>query len=75
MKEAKLVGVTMTYEQAEDCCGRTDHEEQYLTVETQDGGGGPYLVLKTERWALDFEQINALAVKLQELLRNVGAGK
>lgn len=73
--KAILVGVTMTLEQPEDCCGRVNEEKQYLTVETQDGGGGAYIVLKTERWALDYEQIHALAMRLQEILRSVEPGK
>lgn len=42
----------MTYMQDADCCQEGDFA-QTLTVRTQDGGGGHYLVLETERWALD----------------------
>lgn len=75
MSKAKLASVHLTLRQPEDCCGRVEEEEQYLSVETYDGGGGQYIVLKTERWALDYEQINALALRLQEVLRSIETGQ
>ena len=40
----------MTFTQEADCC---DNREQYLTIKTQDGGGGDFYVIETERWAFD----------------------
>jgi hypothetical protein len=41
---------TMTFSQDADCC---DSKEQYLTIKTQNGGGGDFYVIETERWAFD----------------------
>jgi hypothetical protein len=40
----------MTFTQDSDCC---DSNEQYLTIKTQNGGGGDFYVIETERWAFD----------------------
>jgi hypothetical protein len=40
----------MTFTQEADCC---DNREQYLTIKTQNGGGGDFYVIETERWAFD----------------------
>jgi len=43
-------GFQMTFTQDSDCC---DSKEQYLTIKTQNGGGGDFYVIETERWAFD----------------------
>lgn len=40
----------MTFTQDADCC---DTNEQFLTIKTQNGGGGDFYVIETERWAFD----------------------
>jgi len=40
----------MTFTQESDCC---DNKEQYLTIKTQNGGGGDFYIIETERWAFD----------------------
>lgn len=40
----------MTYTQEADCCTT---EEQYLTIKTDNGGGGDFFVIETKRWAFD----------------------
>lgn len=40
----------MTFTQENDCCSS---EEQYLTIKTQNGGGGDFYVIETQRWAFD----------------------
>lgn len=49
-----------------DCCGPEDW--QTLTVKVGDGGGGKFLVLETQRFALDGGQVPWLAEKLRWLL-------
>jgi hypothetical protein len=49
----KPVAASFTFHQDEDCCGRTDSFGQDLTIEIEDGGGGTYAVIKTERWAAE----------------------
>ena len=40
----------MTFSQDADCC---DGGDQFLTIKTQNGGGGDFYVIETERWAFD----------------------
>lgn len=40
----------MTFTQDSDCC---DLKEQFITIKTQNGGGGDFYVIETERWAFD----------------------
>lgn len=54
------------YMQEADCC---DTEPQVLQIQQQDGGGGPYWVLTTERWAIDS------IAELVALLRSAGVAE
>lgn len=49
---------SITLTQEPDSCG--PDATQVLEIITDDAGGGPFLVLKTERWALDRDDIDAL---------------
>lgn len=40
----------MTFTQDSDCC---DSSDQFLTIKTQNGGGGDFYVIETNRWAFD----------------------
>jgi len=40
----------MTFTQDVDCC---DTKDQFITIKTQNGGGGDFYVIETERWAFD----------------------
>lgn len=40
----------MTFSQEADCC---DSRSQFLTIKTENGGGGDFFVIETERWAFD----------------------
>lgn len=61
--------VAVTLRQDEDCCGRLDHQDQEIRVETHDGGGGAYLVIATQRWAID--DVEAFAAQLERVLNMV----
>ena len=68
----KLASVTEVYTQDEDCCGRVNEPTQDIELSTEDGGGGSYIVIKTERWAVDDgKEIDAFAAKLKALLKRV----
>ena len=61
MNLPKGIGINdmkITLAQDEDSCGRTGHQDQVLEVEFQDAGGGFYYVLKTERWAIDQDDLS-----------------
>jgi len=67
----KLVEKTHLFEQEKDCCDSESDICQYLELRTQDGGGGNYLVLKTERWALDYDQIEIFCMQLKDFLKGM----
>ena len=67
----KLVGITEIYEQDEDCCGRADETGQDITISTHNGGGGSYVVIQTERWAMEAGDIIKLVAKMKDMLRRV----
>jgi len=50
--KAEVEEMSITYIQDADSCD-TSNDNQQLQVFTEDGGGGKYLVFKTERWAID----------------------
>jgi hypothetical protein len=64
-----LDSVTHRYVQDEDSSGRVGHEIQDLTVSTQDAGGGHYLIIKTERWAVDFDDIDTFVAMLRKVIQ------
>ncbi len=57
-KGIHLNDLKMTLAQEEDSCGRIGIEDQILEVEFQDGGGGFYYILKTDRWAVDADDLS-----------------
>ena len=65
----KLTSVTETYSQEEDCCGRVNEIGQDIEISTENGGGGSYLVIKTERWAVD--DVNELIGPMRALLARI----
>lgn len=52
MKRAEILSqeFKMTFAQDADC---NSTEDQFLTIKTDNGGGGDYYVIETERWAFD----------------------
>lgn len=62
----RLCKAQITLTQLDDDLG-TGVDDQYLTVKVEDAGAGPYLVLETERWALDLEEIPAFIEKLNHI--------
>ena len=61
-KGIHLNDMKITLAQDEDSCGRTGIEDQVLEVEFQDAGGGFYYVLKTDRWAVDQDDLSLFKV-------------
>jgi len=52
INKPKLISLKAIYEQEMDCSADSD-DIQTIEISTEDGGGGFYFVLKTERWAVD----------------------
>lgn len=65
----------IVYSQKADSCSPSDFDQD-LEIETADAGGGPYLVLKTERWAVDIETAEAvLTAILRDFKKKYGSHK
>lgn len=45
-------------------------DDQYLTVKVEDAGAGPYLVLETERWAMDIDDLDEFIKQLKRIQVN-----
>ena len=72
-KTNKIVNVaaSRTVRQEMDCCGEDDNFN-YLDIKTHDSGGGTYLVLKTDRWAIDpKEDLEEFILMLRETIKMV----
>lgn len=67
--EAAPVGAIFHYEQEPDDGGPFGAGQQHLRVSVVDAGAGPYLVIRTARWALDETEIDAFAELLRRALR------
>jgi len=67
----KLVEKTHLYEQEKDCCDGESDFVQYLELKSQDGGGGNYLVMKTERWAISIDEIDKFRQLLKDFLQGL----
>jgi hypothetical protein len=51
--KAQLEAMTATYSQEDDCCYSSELGTQKIEISIQDGGGGMYYILATDRWAFD----------------------
>ena len=65
----KLYGRSLTYTQEADTWDKGDGQE--LAIKTLDSGGGCYLIIQTERWALDREDIDAFCQLLKDSLEGL----
>lgn len=59
-----------TWTQDNDCCDDQSCGQQII-VKTQDGGGGPFIVLETERWAIDADGIDKFCAMLKSTVERV----
>lgn len=62
--------VEVVYSQEGDSAGGGDY--QSLVVKAEDAGAGHFLVLSTERWALEIGEIDAFAALLRKVARMAG---
>ena len=70
MKETyKFVEWTSSYKQDEDCNGRVENKEQYINLSAVDNGNNEhYLVIETERWAIDIDEIDKFCDELKKFM-------
>jgi len=55
----KVEDMHVTYSQKPDSCDDSPYDQD-LEVKIVDAGGGPYIILKTERWGMDLETAEAM---------------
>ncbi|MDZ4341704.1 MAG: hypothetical protein U1E51_04615 [Candidatus Binatia bacterium] len=67
----KLTSITEVWSQDQDSCGPLDDPGQDITLETTDAGGGNYIVIKTDRWAMELADMDALVSKMKAMLKRV----
>lgn len=67
IKGVKLYAVTYEFTQDTDCCQEED-DGQHLKVSTPDGGGGCYVVIETNRWAVDHDDVDKFAAALKRIV-------
>jgi hypothetical protein len=65
MTQPLVQSAKIVYWQDADNCPEDGGQE--LVVHTEDGGGGPYIVIATQRWAIDVDEVD----NVPELLRRV----
>ena len=66
IKKAEILSqeFKVTFAQDADC---NSTEDQFLTIKTDNGGGGDFYVIETERWAFDsIDEIVELINKFKE---------
>ena len=67
--------LSASYSQEMDCCS-TEDDYQDLSIETCDGGGGPFYIIKTKRWAFDKpEEFYALIDEFIEKFKKLNDGE
>ena len=67
--------IKFTYREEPDSCAPGDEMDyNELIVESQDAGGGNYIVISTSRWAIDEYTINDFCSNLKKVLKFAMAG-
>lgn len=70
----KLDEIRHTYTQQQDDCAQLASDTQTLVVEVVDAGAGPYIVIATDRWAIEPAGIDELCARLRGLLAVMDVG-
>lgn len=67
----KIVCKKLEYIQDQDSL-QEGFNDQILHVEINDAGAGPYIIISTERWAFDINDIEEFAKMIKEQAKDVG---
>ena len=65
-----LAEISETYTQDVDCCS-PESICHTMTIKTQDGGGGAFVVIQTERWAFDLDELKKFVKMCTRLIKQV----
>lgn len=71
--KAEIFEGMLLYTQDEDSCDETGIGSQNLEVRTHDAGAGKYLVIQTQRWAMD--SIDELVEILKDAAKRLAVGE
>lgn len=54
--------ISSTYVQERDCCQSSNEDDyQELKIHLENGGGGPFIVFETKRWAIsNLDELNKI---------------
>jgi hypothetical protein len=63
----KVYDTAYTFSQEADTWQEDSDNGQDLKVETRDSGGGSYIVISTDRWAIDYGDIDKFAACLKRI--------
>jgi hypothetical protein len=63
----KISDCSLSFYQDSDSC-QNDDNGQELSVKTEDNGAGKYLIVKTERWAIDGDEIDQFASIFKQII-------
>ena len=66
----KTVELKITYMQDNDCEDE-NKDRQYLTVQTQNNGIASFIIIETERWSLDLDEIDKFADTLKDFIKRL----
>lgn len=66
----KLFSKELVYVQEPDSCDPSQMDQE-LRIMTDDAGGGSYIILKTERWAVDRDEIQQFCDMLIKALEGL----
>ena len=66
----RLFSKELVYVQEPDSCDPSQMDQE-LRIITDDAGGGSYILLKTERWAIDRDEIPAFCDMLIKALEGL----
>jgi hypothetical protein len=72
-KSVRVAEISITLMQEPDSCGLD--EIQVLRISTEDAGGGPFVVLKTDRWALDKTDLDPLRDAIAAIIAHTEAAE
>ena len=68
LKDVQLSEVELVFYQDSDSCQEKDNG-QSLKVFTRDAGGGSYICIATDRWAIDWDAIDIFATCLKKIVK------
>ncbi|KKQ94742.1 MAG: hypothetical protein UT21_C0012G0004 [Candidatus Woesebacteria bacterium GW2011_GWA1_39_11b] len=75
LSEAEISNIEFNYYyQDSDSC-ESNNCGQQLVIKTDDAGGGPFIIIETERWAIDSDGIDDFCDVLKNIVRIVEDSK